>query len=100
MISNVKTIKYTKANGDVSTRKVIMRDATVPPELASIDLSQIDEATAVTIINAHREYEEYVQMKMKQILSFTDWVETSQLPIKNEDIHWRIFEANRTEILN
>lgn len=100
MTTQVKTIKYTKSNGGVSTRKVLLRESVSAYDEVSIDLTELSEPKADAIVSAYAEYEAYVQAKRQQILGFNDWIENSQLPISPEDIHWRQFLAARTEILD
>lgn len=92
------SIKYTKDDGEVSTRTIIPT-INVPQNIRAVDISKLNEQDQIRLIGLFAEYEKYVENHFSKLFNFNDWVEhTTGIP--TEDLPWRTFKYKNIDILD
>lgn len=92
----VNRIKYVDSKG-VETEREIMPMSDIKNVLA-IDVTTLTEDQLVSLNEQLEEYEEYRNMKMKQILSFENWADASGKDV--DEVKWRKFNGENITLLD
>lgn len=89
----VTTIIYEKAPNDTSARVILPVSIPTPPNVRAIDCSELSGPEVDQLTTWMREYHEYRDQFMKNMLNFETWVEMTQnVEIKPK---WRSFAVDK-----
>ena len=102
--SEITKIQYTRSTniggtqGETTTRHII--PTFVPSaNVKALDVSDLDEQSRDLISFLYKEYADFYTQQLKNIPSFTNWLEQTQGVMMEDDIKWRTFKLdNITEV--
>lgn len=94
-------IRYTKkSSGEVTERMVI--PTFVPlPNIKALDVTGLPPEKQAVLQSLYSDYVDYYQTAAKALFSFEDWLAHTQgEAILTEDLKWRTFALENTEVLD
>jgi len=93
---DILDIKYTKANGEKSDRKIISLNS-IPKNLKAIDISDISQEDAEHLIEQYKNYNEYLENFDKTKMKFEDWYSMTNPNESLSTVKYRTFTVDNIE---
>lgn len=88
-------VHYTKDDGSESDRNIIITEP-MNDSVRGVDVSSLTLDERKSVVDAFKEYDEYVQTRMSTIFSFTEWADHVQQSLP--EVKWRRFNISRLEV--
>jgi isopentenyldiphosphate isomerase len=85
----ISKIKYTKADGSVSTRDIV--PMFVPGNVSALDVSDMDDDVREMLLTRLSEYNEFTDRVKKEMMTFEQWMKTTHKKETTEKLKWRSF---------
>ena len=99
--SEVANIRYTKKNDGEVTERTVIPTFVPHPNIKAIDVTGLPLKEQQAVAWLYSEYTKYYQAAAKTLFSFEDWLSHTQAGAHAaEDLKWRTFVLENTEVLD